>query len=87
MTEGSPIDPAKKTHSSEPPSIWLALRLAWSLGWIIALPAVLFGFGGAFLDKFLSSSPLFIILGFALAAFLSGVGVVRRVREISDSKE
>ena len=62
--------------------LWLTVRLAWNLGYLIALPAVLFGFGGAYLDRYAGTSPLFIILGFALAALLSYLGVRRRIREI-----
>ncbi len=60
----------------------LAVRLAWSFGYIIAIPAVLFGFGGAYLDKAQGTSPLFLLLGLALAMALSGIGVYRKVREI-----
>lgn len=64
------------------PSLFLSLRLAWSLGYIIAIPAVVFGLGGAYLDKYLQTSPLFLLLGFALAVGLSGLGVYRKVKEI-----
>lgn len=60
----------------------LSLRLAWNLGFIIAVPVFLFGFGGAYLDKYLGTSPAFIITGFVLAVVLSGVGVYRKVKEI-----
>ena len=62
--------------------LWLAVRLAWSFGYIIAIPAVAFGFGGAYLDKTQGTSPLFLILGLALALTLSSLGIVRKVREI-----
>lgn len=56
--------------------------LAWSIGWIIAIPAVALGFGGAYLDRWFGSSPLFILLGMGLAVTLSGVGLWRKLREI-----
>lgn len=62
--------------------LFLAVRLAWSLGYIIALPAVLFGFGGAYLDKTFSTSPLLLLLSLALAMGLSTIGVYRRLKEI-----
>lgn len=65
--------------------LFLTVRLAWNLGYLIALPAVAFGFGGAYLDKYAGTSPLFIILGFALAVTLSYLGVKRRIREILKS--
>ncbi len=67
-------------------SLLLSLRLAWSLGYIIAIPAVVFGLGGAYLDKYLGTSPLFLLLGFALAVGLSGLGVYRKVKEIESRK-
>lgn len=60
----------------------LAVRLAWSLGYIIALPAVLFGFGGAELDKYFHTSPYLLLSGLALAMGISGIGVYRRLKEI-----
>ncbi len=60
----------------------LAVRLAWNFGYIIAIPAVAFGFGGASLDKHYGTSPTFILIGFALALALSGLGIWRAVKEI-----
>jgi F0F1-type ATP synthase assembly protein I len=69
-----------------PSSLFLSLRLAWNLGFIIALPVVIFGFGGAYLDKYLKTSPLFVLIGFVLAVLISGIGVYRKVKEIGLSK-
>jgi len=63
--------------------LFLALRLAWNLGYIIALPAALFGFGGAFLDKEFNTSPLFILIGFCVAITLSTIGVYRIIKQIN----
>lgn len=60
----------------------LAVRLAWSLGYIIAIPAVLFGFGGAYLDKHLGTSPWVLLFSLALAMGISAVGIYRRLKEI-----
>lgn len=60
----------------------LVAELAWSLGWIIAIPAALFGFGGAYLDTSLGTTPLFILLGLGVAVTLSGVGLYRKVKTI-----
>lgn len=64
----------------------LAVRLAWSIGWIVAIPAALFGFGGATLDKTYHTSPLFLILGLAMAMALSGVGVWRMLKRILSTR-
>jgi F0F1-type ATP synthase assembly protein I len=75
--------PPAGTSKPEDPSIWAALQLAWELGYMIAIPAVLFGFGGAYLDKQYQTSPIFIALGFVLALGISALTVIRKVRTIS----
>ncbi|OGJ55983.1 hypothetical protein A3D88_01135 [Candidatus Peribacteria bacterium RIFCSPHIGHO2_02_FULL_52_16] len=67
--------------------LFLALRLAWSLGYIIAIPAVLFGFGGAYLDKTLETSPGFLLAGFIIAITLSYLGVRRKIKEITAAEK
>ena len=62
--------------------LWFTVQLAWHLGYIIAIPAVLFGFGGAYLDRTWGTSPLFILSGFALAAILSSWGVLNKIKKI-----
>ena len=62
--------------------LFLAVRLAWDFGWIIAIPAVALGFGGAYLDQYLGTSPLFILLGLAIAVSLSGWGIYRKLKGI-----
>ncbi len=74
-------------QKSSPPrpirqDLLLAVRLAWNFGYIIAIPAALFGFGGAYLDKLWGTSPLCILIGFAIALGLSGLGIWRMVKEI-----
>ncbi len=77
--------------SSHPRSIrqdlLLAVRLAWNFGYIIAIPAVLFGFGGAYVDRLWGTSPLFILIGFACALALSSLGIWRMVKEIVNKPE
>lgn len=61
-----------------------ALGLAWNLGYIIALPIVILGFSGAWLDKTLSTSPLFILLGIFLSLIFSSIGIYRKVKTLSN---
>ncbi len=75
-------DTPPTNDSSTKNSLWLALKLAWDLGYIIAIPAVGFGLGGAYLDKQLGTSPLFILAGFLLAVTISGYSVYRRIKEM-----
>jgi F0F1-type ATP synthase assembly protein I len=64
---------------------WEALSFAWELGYMIAIPAFLFGFGGAYLDKYLGSSPTFLLSGLFLALLTSGIVIYRRLKHIMSS--
>ena len=58
------------------------VQLAWNLGFIIAIPAVVFGLLGAYLDKWLGSSPGFLLLGMGCALALSLFGIWKRIQQI-----
>jgi F0F1-type ATP synthase assembly protein I len=60
----------------------LGFGFAWDLGYTIAIPAVIFGFAGGYLDKYMQSSPLYLLLGLGIAFISSFVIVARKVREI-----
>lgn len=64
-------------------TVWSALSLAWELGYIIALPIALLGFGGALLDKKLGTSPAFLLIGIALSIIISAVAVYRKIKHIT----
>lgn len=65
--------------------IWEALNLAWELGYMIAIPIVLLGFGGAFLDKKVGTSPLFLLTGIVLSIIISGIAVYKKIKNIEKS--
>lgn len=62
--------------------LWEALNLAWELGYLIAIPIVLLGFGGAFLDKKVDTSPLFLLVGIGLSIIISGIAVYKKIKNI-----
>ena len=70
------------TDGKKREGLWFALRLAWNLGYIIAIPAVLFGFGGAWLDRYAGTSPVLLLIGFAIALTVSFIGVRRTIKKI-----
>jgi hypothetical protein len=74
-------NPSSAKGSPDRP-LWLALQLAWELGYLIALPVAALGFGGAYLDKQLGTMPLWTLLGFAVAAIFSAIAVRRRLKAI-----
>ncbi len=80
-----PTPPPTGEKQSRQMSLWMSVRLAWNLGFIIAVPVVVMGFAGEYIDRYFQMTPLFTIVGFVLAALLSGIGIARRLREISRS--
>lgn len=64
-------------------SFWSLLALAWELGYTIALPIVILGFGGAWLDKKLGSSPAFLLGGIILALLVSGFAIYRKIKNLT----
>lgn len=63
-------------------SLLVAVSLVGQIGLVVALPAALLGFGGAYLDKVLSTSPLFVLLGFILAALGSSVMIYKLIKKV-----
>ena len=59
------------------------LSLMGQLGFIIALPAVVFGFGGAYIDRALGTSPLFILVGLGIAIASSSLWVHRLIQRMN----
>ncbi len=58
---------------------WSALGLAWELGYMIAIPLVVFAIGGSFLDKYLGTSPIFLLVGILTSILLTSWMVYRKV--------
>lgn len=65
-------------------SLWSVLNLAWELGYTIAIPIVILGLGGAWIDKKLGSSPGFILTGIVLSVIISGVAIYRKIRKLGN---
>jgi F0F1-type ATP synthase assembly protein I len=63
----------------------MSLSLAGQLGYLIALPAFAFGFGGAYMDKAYGTSPMYMLLGLFIALILSSIAVYRKVKAIISS--
>jgi len=56
-----------------------ALRLALDLGFMIALPLVIFALGGRMLDKKFHVSPLFLLVGIFLSLIVTTIGLIRKI--------
>ena len=89
MLQGTNQPPAKREppHKDVTPeqSTVLGLSFAMELGYTISIPAVLFGIGGGYLDRYLNSSHWFLFLGIALAFAISFTTVYRKVKLINDN--
>ncbi len=57
--------------------------LVWELGYMIAIPAFVFGFAGAYLDKWFGTSPLFVLCGLVVAFGSSAYAVYHLVQRIT----
>ncbi len=65
-------------------SFILGIGFAWELGYTIAVPAVVFGLGGGWLDKnVFDTSPLFLLLGLGFAFVISFLIISDKLRMIA----
>ncbi len=83
MLQNEPTPPAHPHKDVSPKdSTMLGFGFALDLGYTIAIPAVLFGLLGGYLDKRMGSSPLYLFLCLGFAFFISFMIVWRKVKEI-----
>jgi F0F1-type ATP synthase assembly protein I len=64
-----------KSKLKKDDKVWTAYSLALNLGYMIITPILIFGVGGVLLDKYLNTSPLFILIGF-FVSITSSLGIV-----------
>ncbi len=86
MTPDTPQTPAPAPEVRETPpneSTWIGLGLAWEMGYTIAIPAVIFSLGGAYTDRWLHTSPIFLLLGIVLAFAISFLSIASKIRQIT----
>jgi len=81
MTE----DKAKKTSDRE---YWMfAMKIVGNFGATIAVPVVLFVMIGQYFDEKYNHGPWFTILGFVVAALLTGLMIYRKAKKYSKEYE
>lgn len=68
-------------------SMWQALGLAWQLGYTIAIPIVVFGLAGRWLDKKYGTSPLLLLVGIFFATIVSSLSVYRKALHIVEGED
>jgi uncharacterized membrane protein YfcA len=77
---------AKPASALARSNLSLLLSLGFELGYMIAIPAVVGAFGGAYLDKSLGTSPLFILLGIFLAITSSVAWIGRFIKRLNQAE-
>ncbi|OGJ59432.1 hypothetical protein A2881_05610 [Candidatus Peribacteria bacterium RIFCSPHIGHO2_01_FULL_55_13] len=85
-TPHTPPAPPHEEHKEVSPkdSFVLGLGFAWDLGYTIAVPAVVLGLGGAYLDEnVFDTSPLFLLAGLLLAFVISFSVIAGKIRTIN----
>jgi F0F1-type ATP synthase assembly protein I len=65
--------------SSKKIKVW---SLAFELGYSIAIPIVVFALIGRFIDKYLNTSPIFLLAGIIVSIFVSSFMILRKMKEI-----
>jgi F0F1-type ATP synthase assembly protein I len=75
------------TQNSQKSSFWQALGIAWELGYVIAIPIVVFALGGRMLDKHFNSSPWLLLVGILISIVLSSIGLVWKFKKLMKAME
>jgi hypothetical protein len=66
---------------------WEALGFAWEMGYTMAIPLVALALGGRFLDRYLNTSPAFLLTGIMLSiiasSILVGIKATKIIKKVS----
>ncbi|MDF1497504.1 MAG: AtpZ/AtpI family protein [Patescibacteria group bacterium] len=71
--ESSNQNPVKKPTKDTGLTGWEALGFAWELGYTMAIPLVALALGGRLLDRYLDTSPAFLLTGILISIVLSSI--------------
>ena len=67
------------------PDTWLIVLRLTGLGWFVAVSIILGVVGGLGLDRFLGTTPLFILLGTVLGSVVAFWGLLKLVTPVLNS--
>lgn len=62
--------------------MWRALAIAWQLGYMIALPLVLFAIGGRIIDQKFHTAPWGMLLAMLLAILATGFWLYQKMSDL-----
>lgn len=57
-----------------------ALAFVWDVGYLTAIPVIIFAFGGRYLDMRYDASPWFLLCGLCISVLLSAYLVYKRMQ-------
>ncbi len=63
-------------------NLFSVVSLAWELGYVVAVPLIIFALVGRFLDKKLETSPWIFLLGVVISIIVSVFMVYRKADKI-----
>ena len=72
----------RTTHPSDAQSWLMVAGAAGQIGYLLAIPAVLFVLGGAWLDSYLGTKPIFTLAGIPIALTISVISVWRVIVQL-----
>lgn len=72
---------------NEERSAFRLIGIAMEMGYLVALPLVLFAAAGAFLDRVLGTKPLILLISVLFAIIISTILVYRKTKEMIDESE
>ena len=56
--------------------------MIWDMGWIISVPLVGLALSGRLLDRYLATTPLFLLIGALSAIVISTIIVCKRISQL-----
>jgi F0F1-type ATP synthase assembly protein I len=78
------VDNLKPTKKNDREYYLFALRIVGDFGVNIAVPVIVFALIGQALDEKYQTRPWFLILGFTIAAVLSGIIIYRKAKRYGE---
>ncbi len=70
---------------NEKENTWSAVGLAWELGYMIAIPLVIFALGGRLIDTRFGTSPVFLLAGILFSIFITSWIVYKKIAKLLES--
>ncbi|MDP3986043.1 MAG: AtpZ/AtpI family protein [Candidatus Veblenbacteria bacterium] len=75
-------NPEQSNEEQNQSTVFKALGLAWELGYTIAVPLVVLALAGRLVDRWLGTSPWFLLVGVLLSIVISTWTVYRKTKLI-----